>query len=173
MARPSTARAGRGFTLLEVLVVLLVMGLLVGLASALVLPDDRARLAVEGERLARLLELAAEEARLGGHAIAWTAEPPGYRFSQHDPAIGWTEPGGRDLLRPRALPAGMALLGLRVENTPASAPLRLEFSSDGAAQAFTLELGLGTARATIAGSPLGEIAVVADAGGRDARGLAP
>ena len=29
MSRPSTARAGRGFTLLEVLVVLLVMGLLV------------------------------------------------------------------------------------------------------------------------------------------------
>jgi general secretion pathway protein H len=164
MARPSIASAGRGFTLLEVLVVLLIMGLLVGLVSAVLLPDDRARLAVESERLARLLALAGEEARIGGDAVAWTAGPAGYRFWRHDAAAGWHELEDRDLLRPRTLPAGMAVLSLRVENAPATGPLRLEFS------AGSLVLGLGEARAHITGSPVGVIAVDA-AGGRDA--LAP
>ena len=168
IASPSIASARRGFTLLEVLVVLLIMGLLVGLVSAVLLPDERARLGVESERLARLLALAGEEARLSGHAIAWTAEPAGYRFWQDDPTEGWTEMSGSDLLRPRTLPSGMAIIGLRVENTPAVEPLRLEFGADGAASAFALVLGMGATRATVAGSPVGEIAVASDQGARDA-----
>ncbi|GAB2663998.1 hypothetical protein GCM10027193_17560 [Arenimonas aestuarii] len=154
--------------MLEVLVVLMIMGLLVGLVSAVALPDDRARLGLESERLARLLALAREEARFSGHAVAWTAEPPGYRFWQHDREVGWSEIRGRDLLLPRTLPRDMHLLGLRVENSPVTGPLRLEFSSDGAASAFTLELGLGKARTTITGSPVGHIAVIDDEGGHGA-----
>ena len=168
MFRPTNTPACRGFTLLEVLVVLMIMGLLVGLVSAVALPDDRARLGLESERLARLLALAREEARFSGRAIAWTAEPPGYRFWQLDQDDDWGEIRERDLLLPRTLPGNMAVLGLRVENSPVTGPLRLEFGSDGAASAFTLELGLGKARATIAGSPVGDIAVVGDEGGHDA-----
>jgi general secretion pathway protein H len=168
MSRPNTTSACRGFTLLEVLVVLMIMGLLVGLVSAVTLPDDRARLGLESERLARLLALAREEARFSGRAVAWTAEPPGYRFWQHDSEDGWSEIRGRDLLLPRTLPRGMAVVGLRVENSPVTGPLRLEFSSDGAASAFTLELGLGKASSTIAGSPVGNIAVIDEEGGHDA-----
>ncbi|GGA86865.1 hypothetical protein GCM10011521_26630 [Arenimonas soli] len=168
MPRPNNTPACRGFTLLEVLVVLMIMGLLVGLVSAVALPDDRARLGLESERLARLLALAREEARFSGRAVAWTAEPPGYRFWQHDREDGWSEIRGRDLLLPRTLPRDMDLLGLRVENSPVTGPLRLEFSSDGAASAFTLELGLGKARATITGSPVGQIAVIGDEGGQGA-----
>lgn len=159
---------GRGFTLLEVLVVLAIMGLLVGLVSVVALPGDRARLGLETERLARLLALAGEEARFSGRAIAWTAEAPGYRFWQYDRDDGWIEIRERDLLLPRTLPDNMAVLALRVENSPVTGPLRLEFSSDGAASAFTLELGLGAARTTIAGSPVGDIAAVVDEGGHDA-----
>ncbi len=168
MSRQTLASAIRGFTLLEVLVVLMIMGLLVGLVSAVALPDERARLDVESERLARLLALAREEARFSGRAIAWTAEPPGYRFWQHDREHGWGEIRGRDLLLPRTLPRDMDVVGLRVENSPVTGPLRLEFNSDGTATAFTLELGLGRANSTIAGSPVGAIAVVEPEGGRDA-----
>ena len=168
MFRGNITPTNRGFTLLEVLVVLVIMGLLVGLVSVVALPDDRARLGLESERLAHLLALASEEARFSGRAIAWTAEPPGYRFWQRDRDDGWSEIRERDLLLPRTLPGNMAVLGLRVENSPVAGPLRLEFGSDGAASAFTLELGLGKARATIAGSPVGDIAVVGDEGGHDA-----
>ena len=57
----------RGFTLIEVLVVLLIMGLFVGMVSAIVRPDDSALLRVEAERLAQLLDLAAAESRLTGN----------------------------------------------------------------------------------------------------------
>jgi len=168
VATPCSAATGNGFTLLEVLVVLLIMGLLAGMATVLLLPDDRARLGVETERLAQLLVLASDQSRVSGLAIAWTAQPPGYRFWQRDPRAGWTEMTGNDLLRPRDFPAGMAISGLRVENSPATGPMRLEFGPHGAATAFTIGLSLGTERSTITGSPIGEIAVVRGAGARDA-----
>ena len=55
---------GRGFTLIEMLVVLMVMGLFVGLVSAIMRPDDRAMLQQEAVRLSELLNLAATEAQL-------------------------------------------------------------------------------------------------------------
>lgn len=163
-----SAAAARGFTLLEVLVVLLIMGLMLGLVSALVLPDDRARLDVETRRLAQLLTLAGEQSRVSGRAIAWTVQPPGYRFSQRDTGAGWTEMTRSELLRPRELPAGMAITGLRVENAPSTGPMRLEFSTDGTASAFTIDLSLGTSRSAIAGSPVGEIVVLEEEGVRHA-----
>ena len=63
-----------GFTLLELLVVLLIMGLFAGLVGALAQPDERALLRFEADRLAQLLDLAAEESRLTGKPIAWTAD---------------------------------------------------------------------------------------------------
>lgn len=167
VAMPVNPAADQGFTLLEVLVVLLIMGLVVGLVSVMVLPDDGARLDVETGRLAQLLALAGEQARISGRPIAWTVQPPGYRFWQRDPGAGWTEMSGAELLRPRELPAGLAITGLRVENTPATGPMRLEFSADGSASAFTIALNLGRAQSAIAGSPVGEIAVVASQGVRD------
>ena len=70
----------RGFTLIEMLVVLMIMGLMVGLVSAIARPDDRALLQVEATRLAALLDFAAEHSRLTGKSIAWTANGPDYRF---------------------------------------------------------------------------------------------
>ena len=54
----------RGFTLIEMLVVLMIMGLFVGLVSAITRPDDRAVLRLEAERLSQLLDFAAAEAQL-------------------------------------------------------------------------------------------------------------
>ncbi|PZO06675.1 MAG: type II secretion system protein GspH [Lysobacteraceae bacterium] len=173
MATRIASTTGTGFTLLEVMVVLLIMGLLVGLVSALVLPDDQARLDVETQRLAQLLALASEQSRMGGHDIAWTVLPAGYGFLQREAGSFWTPVAGSDLLRARELPSGMAIVDLRVENTPATGPQRLEFNADGAALAFTLGLRLGTARSAIAGSPIGDIAVVDSAGVGNALALAP
>jgi general secretion pathway protein H len=155
-----TIRSPAGFTLLELLVVLAIMGVLAGLVSVAVMPGEAARLDVESERLMQLLVLAAEEARIGGKPIAWTVQSPGYRFWQQDAQSAWTEVRGRDLFRSRTLPAGMTIAGLRVENTLARAPLRLEFAADGTSTAFAIELVSGPHRRTIAGSPIGDIAVV-------------
>jgi len=169
MMNCSTATgSARGFTLIEVLVVLMIMGLFVGLVSAIVRPDDRGLLRVEAERLAQLLDLAGAESRLAGKSIAWTAEGPGYRFwrmtgdseASADGSAQWTEMRDSDLLRARALPPGMTISGLEVENMRADGPMRLEFAPYGEVLSFTIEMSLGAARYAVAASPVGELRVV-------------
>ena len=170
---PAT-RSIRGFTLLEVLVVLLIMGLMVGLVSAVVRPDDRGLLRVEAERLAQLLDLAAAESRLMGHPIAWTADGPGYRFWQMTGDGHWSEVRDRDLLRARTLPQGMLISGLQIENKSAQGAMRLEFAPYyGPTLAFTIEISLGIARYEVAASPIGQLRVVQRGGGTDGGQLQP
>lgn len=160
LARHARSARVRGFTLIEMLVVLLIMGLFVGLVSTIVQPDDRAMVRVEAQRLAQLLDLAATKARLGGRPVAWTAEAPGYRFWQFSDETHWTEIRDDDALRARALPQGMTISDLRVENLRSPERKRLEFSPYGQTQVFSIELTLGAAYDTVAGSPIGEVRVV-------------
>ena len=143
---------------------LMIMGLFVGLVSAIVRPDDRGLLRVEAERLAQLLDLAAAESRLAGKAIAWTADGPGYRFwrmtGDAEASADWSEIRDTDLLRARTLPQGMMISGLQVENRPAHDAMRVEFNPYGPTLAFTIEMSLGAARYAVAASPIGELRVV-------------
>ncbi len=164
--KPAAATVNNaGFTLLELLVVLLVMGIVVGLASVTARPDDRALLGVEADRLALLLDLAAIEARNSGGAIAWTVQAPAYRFWRQVQDGQWVEIRDGDLLRARVLPEGMRFTGLRVENAQPRDAMRLEFGPYGTASAFSIGMALGAARSTVAGSPVGAIEVVPGAGG--------
>jgi general secretion pathway protein H len=153
-----------GFTLLEVLVVLLIMGIFVGLVSTIVQPDDRALVRVEADRLAQLLDLAATKAHYTGRPIAWTADGPGYRFWQFSEDTYWTEIRDDDALRARTLPHGMTISGVRIENVNSVDPMRLEFTPYGPTLSFSVDLSLGTARESVAGSPVGEVSVVPNQG---------
>ncbi len=150
----------RGFTLIEMLVVLLIMGLLAGLVSVIARPDDRALLRVEAERLAQLLDLAATESRLTGRSIAWTADASGYRFWRLTGDVEWSEVRDTDLLRMRMLPSGIAITSLEVETVRAQDTPRLEFTPYGPAYSYTIELSLGATRYTVAASPIGEVRVL-------------
>ena len=155
----------RGFTLLEVLVVLVIMGVLLGLVSAHMQPSERDQLRVESERLAQLLDLAAEQSRITGTSIAWTANTSGYQFWRRTGDDDWSPIHDSDhdsgLLRPRSLPSGMSILGFRTEAMPAARSMRVEFTPSGDALTFTVELSLGAERYSIVSSPVGELQVVA------------
>lgn len=157
-ARPARSAVAPGFTLIEMLVVLLIMGLFVGLVSTITQPDDRALLRVEAERLAQLLDLASMQSRLTGRSIAWTADGPGYRFWRFSEDTNWSEILDEDSLRARTLPQGMVVAAMSVENRP-SASMRLEFNPYGTASSFRIDMALGEARGTVAGSPIGEVRV--------------
>lgn len=159
-----TAEKPRGFTLIEVLVVMLIMGLCIGLVSAIVRPDDRGLLRVEAERLAQLLDLAATEARLSGKSIAWTTDGHGYRFWRMNGNAEWSEVRDSDQLRARTLPQGMTISGLEVEDMPVRGDKRLVFASYGSAFSFRIDLSLGTAGCAVTGSPVGEVRVLPDKG---------
>lgn len=150
----------RGFTLVEMLVVLMVIGIFVGLVSVITLPDDRATLRLEAERLAQLLDFAAMEARLAGRSIAWTADDSSYRFWRAGTDASWTEIRDNDLLRARALPQGMVVSDFLVENSRPQGATRLEFHPHGTSVAFSIGISLGTSRVSVAGSPVGDVRVV-------------
>ena len=140
----------RGFTLIELLVVLLVMGLCAGLVVSISQPDDRARLRVEAERLAQLLDLAALESRFSGKPVAWTADATQYRFWRWRDDAGWSEASNgstSDSLRARSLPQGMAIPKMRLEFDPY------------VTAAYEVQMTLGDARYVVAASPLGEVRV--------------
>jgi len=147
----------RGFTLIEMLVVLLIMGLFVGLISTMAQPDERGLLRLEADRLAQLLDLAATEAQLTGKPIAWTSNGVGYQFWRFSEDGGWAELRDNDLLRKRSLPQSMTIAGLWVENLRPQDAMRLEFSPYGATLAYAVEMALGTQHYTVEASPVGEL----------------
>jgi general secretion pathway protein H len=154
------AKRKRGFTLIEMLVVLMIIGLFFGLVSAITRPDEGAVLRLEADRLSQLLDFAAAEARLTGRSIAWTAEESGYRFWRADEDAGWLEIRDSDLLRARILPQGVSVSDFRVENMRPQGGIRLEFTPQGSSLAFAIGMTLGSEHCWVVGSPVGEVRVV-------------
>jgi general secretion pathway protein H len=160
-------QATGGFTLIEMLVVMLIMGLFIGLVSVIVRPDDRTALRVEADRLAQLLELAAEQSRLTGKPVAWVATGSSYRFWQFSETTGWSELQDDDLLHARSLPNGMLVSGLQVENMHTQGAMRLEFVPYAPTLAFAIELVLGREHYMVAASPIGEVRAYSTTAGPD------
>ena len=108
MQRPPP-KASRGFTLIEVLVVLLIIGLTVGFVTLSIGTGGAARQTEEeARRLAALIELAREEAVLRSQELAIEFRRDGYRFLQLSEEK-WLPLGDDELLRRRVLPSGIEL----------------------------------------------------------------
>ena len=99
------ARRQTGFTLLEMLVVLVIAGLLVSLASIAMTRNPRTDLNEEAQRLALLFESAGDEAQVRARPIAWQPFDGGFRFDMHTDD-GW-RPLRDDLLGPRRWEGGV------------------------------------------------------------------
>ncbi|WP_175748301.1 GspH/FimT family pseudopilin [Burkholderia pyrrocinia] len=95
----------RGFTLLEMLVVLVIAGLLVSLASLSLTRNPRTDLREEAQRIALLFETAGDEAQVRARPIAWQPTAHGFRFDVSSPD-GWRTLRD-DLLRPRDWDGGV------------------------------------------------------------------
>jgi len=159
---PHAARAG-GFTLLELLVVIVIVGVL---AAALVLAvggTGERRLAGSAERFQALLGHACGEAELGGREFGVLIDAGGYAFRRLDGA-DWHEPPKSGELRPRRWPDGMQVelsrdgRPLALADAASTAPQLVCFSS-GELTPFTLTLALGDAvRYRVTGSDDGTLA---------------
>lgn len=117
VARPH----GRGFTLIEVLVVLVIVGIL---STAVVLSveytSDRSA-QTEARRLALLLEAAMLEAHSGGRQLGWSSDGEGYAFWERSRGAGrsaWQPLRHDARFGARRLPEGVRLSGAEVDGTP-------------------------------------------------------
>ncbi len=82
----------RGFTLLELLVVLAIMALATAGVSLALRDDGSLLLQREGERLAVQLDAARAQARAGGWALRWRALDGGFAFDGMPGATGQRQP---------------------------------------------------------------------------------
>jgi general secretion pathway protein H len=92
--------SGRGFTLIEVMVTLLIASVVFGMAILSLRSLDRT-LQIEAQRVAQLLSFARDYAQMRGRAVRFEADEQGYRFisrTQGDWALILDEP----ILRERA-----------------------------------------------------------------------
>jgi general secretion pathway protein H len=162
--RPAERAAQSGFTLLELLVVMVLAGILLTIVSVSVTPDPRQQLAREGRRVGQLLALAADEARIRQQPITWEADVNGYRFV--------SESGGErqlltgdDLLRERNWDRTLKRLALvdvqgqrptQIVLGPGAPPLRIPVAREWIQPRFRLEIA----------NDIAEVAVEFDETGR-------
>jgi general secretion pathway protein H len=110
-------RACRGFTLLEVMVVLVLIGIIFSFAVLSVSRNDQDEVMKrETRRLATLIDMANNEAVIRGQELAIHFTRDGYAFLVLQPE-GWKELPDDPLLKPHKLPAGFSVR-IEVEGDP-------------------------------------------------------
>ncbi|WP_211366413.1 prepilin-type N-terminal cleavage/methylation domain-containing protein [Verticiella sediminum] len=101
-----------GFTLLELMVVVAIIGILAATVGLAAMPPRQADIQTEARRLVELFALAHSEVRADGRNIAWVAGPDGYRFER--PARRYVD----------GEPLPTTVLDAPPETFPPDAPLR-------------------------------------------------
>jgi type II secretion system protein H len=101
----------RGFTLLEMLVVVAIIAIGTAALAFKAWPGGAARLDTEARRLAALLEAAQTEVRTSGQPILWTPGAQGYAFLRRGDEGGWQRFPAESVYRERRLDPGLRLRG--------------------------------------------------------------
>lgn len=141
-------RAGAGFTLLEMLVVIVLAGILISVVSISVTPDPKQQLTREAQRVGQLMVLASDEARIRQVPIVWEADLRGYRFIAE--VSGERQLlSGDDMLRERtwdtplnrlAVQDGAGPQPAQVLLGPGAPPVRMAIAREWVQPRWTLEL---------------------------------
>jgi general secretion pathway protein H len=150
-------RIQRGFTLIEVAVVMLLIVIVLGLVTVNLEPDREAPVRDEARRLAVLLQTAQQEAILEGKVLALMIEREGYHFMILSDTNEFKPLTDDEVLRARPLPAGMIISSIDIEGAAENEKPRLLLLPTGELPAFTVVFSQGDVRWRVKGSLTGEV----------------
>ncbi len=156
-ARPF--RASAGFTLVEIMVVLVIIGITLGMVSFNALPNQQQNLEGEAKRIALLLQVARDEAIVRNRLVAFEADSNGYRFLVRNDTR-WDPIGKQDdLLRERPFKNAPIVLLIDPAGAGAGNPLRITFGREPVDKPFLLTLANGDHSVGIRADGIGHFTV--------------
>ena len=155
---PAGQNTARGFTLLELLVVLVIVGVMLGVVSFNAMPSSQQVLENEARRIALLLQLARDEAIVRNSPVAFEADPERYRFLLRTNKI-WAPLEKDDLLRERDFQRSPVTLLINPPLPPSSAPLRIVFGREPVDKPFVLTLAVEDVHVAIHADGVGHFVV--------------
>ncbi|MEW6330101.1 MAG: type II secretion system minor pseudopilin GspH [Pseudomonadota bacterium] len=150
----------RGFTLIEIMVVMLVIGIVIGLISVNLEPDRETPVRDEARRMVLMLQTAQQESILQGKILAVAIERQGYSFLVLDENREFKPMEGDEVLRARPLPAGIVISRVDIEGMTDAGDMktaRLILLPTGELSPFALVFSQGDIRWRVEGALTGEI----------------
>lgn len=154
--------ASSGFTLVELLVVMVIIGITLGLATLNAIPSPRQDLENEARRIALLLQLARDEAIVRNRLVAFEANGERYRFMVRGDT-GWAPVTRDDLLRERGFknPPLRLVLEPAATGIGSASPdvLRITFGREPVDRPFVLTLASGANAVAIRADGVGHFTV--------------
>ncbi len=145
----------RGFTLIEILVVLFIMAAVLGMATLQLMRDNRDVVRDEADRLIVILQAAREDTILQGSLLTFEMRPEGYRFLQPGEK-GKFIPIGVGPLAPRQWQEPMQAR-LEIDGQPALGRQSMVLDPSGSLPLFNIVFTLHDARWWVLGQQDGKI----------------
>ncbi|HUH93009.1 MAG TPA: prepilin-type N-terminal cleavage/methylation domain-containing protein [Casimicrobiaceae bacterium] len=162
--RRAATSVSAGFTLAEVLVVLVVIGLAAGLAYARLDADPRQALEREARRLGGALEHAALLAQWKRQTLGISAAGTAYRFWRRDESQAdgprWVALSDDDVLAPHALPPPLSVAMQLYAGAPVPGDAVLPLAASGRNEPYVLALASPQWQILLASDPLNRVALV-------------
>jgi type II secretion system protein H len=150
----------RGFTLVEILVVIVILGIAAGLAVVAIAPDERELSAREARRFAGALEYAAKRAQWRNEMLGVSAARRVVRYWRRDVVNDrWQVVDDDDVLRTRALPEPLDAMAVAYAGRALASDAIVPLRASGRNEPFAFALSTPAWRTIVALDPLNRASI--------------